>query len=59
MERCLFCYKPLKDGEKDYHAHCARKFFGKAEAPILPYTRKDLNELATVEVRSRISVTGV
>ena len=28
MHRCLFCYKPLMEGEKDFHSHCAKKFFG-------------------------------
>lgn len=59
MERCLYCYKPLKEGEKDFHPQCARKFFGHREAPVLPYTRKDLNKLAAVVVQSHTTVTGV
>ena len=25
MEKCLYCYKPLKPGQVDYHPACARK----------------------------------
>lgn len=59
MRRCLCCYQPLNEGEKDYHARCAKRFFGKSEAPSLPYTRKDVNRLAQVVVESRTTVTGV
>ena len=59
MRRCLCCYKPLKEGEKDYHARCAKHFFGQASAPELPYTRKDINKLAQVVVESRTTITGV
>lgn len=59
MRRCLCCYQPLKEGEHEYHARCARRFFGQAQAPMLPYTRKDLNKLAQVVVESRTTVTGV
>lgn len=48
MCRCLYCYKPLKEGERGFHPQCARKFFGLREAPVLPYTRKNLNELALI-----------
>ncbi len=57
--RCLCCYQPLKEGEIDYHARCAKRFFGQAPAPTLPYTRKDINKLAQVVVESRTTVTGV
>ena len=50
MKRCLCCYKPLKAGEIDYHPHCAKKMFGAEIAPILPYTRKDINRLAQIVV---------
>lgn len=59
MRRCLYCYKPLKTGEVDYHPHCAKKMFGAALPPILPYTRKDINRLAQIVVEKRTTVTGV
>ena len=33
--KCLFCYKPLADGEVDYHKSCARKIFESATVPLL------------------------
>lgn len=59
MNRCLYCYKALKDGEVDFHPACARKFFGTSEAPTLPYTRDHIDELAKIVVRSQTTVTGV
>ncbi len=59
MKRCLCCYQPLKDGEVDYHPRCGKRLFGQSVAPCLPYTRKDINQLAQVVVESRTTVTGV
>ena len=59
MKRCLCCYKPLHAGEIDYHPQCAKKIFGSLTAPVLPYTRKDINDLAQVIVANSITVTGV
>lgn len=59
MEKCLCCYKPLKAGEVDFHKSCAKKMFGMTVAPSLPYTRKEINELARVVVENRTTVTGV
>lgn len=36
MEKCLYCYKPLKPGQVDYHPACARKLFGTKEALSYP-----------------------
>ena len=33
--------------------------FGAEIAPILPYTRKDINRLAQIVVEKRTTVTGV
>lgn len=59
MSKCLYCYQELEDGQRAYHPACAKKFFGKAEAPILPYSRDNINDLARESVLSRIAVTGV
>ena len=59
MSKCLYCYQELTDGQKDFHPHCAKQFFGTAEAPILPFSRSSINELAREAVLSRIAVTGV
>lgn len=57
--RCLCCGRTLKKGEKDYHASCARQLFGRAKAPILPYSRANISELALEIIKSSTSVTGV
>lgn len=59
MCKCLFCYQELEEGQRDFHPACAKKFFGKAEVPILPYSRSNINDLAREAVLSRTAVTGV
>ena len=59
MSKCLFCYQELEKGQVDYHSGCARKFFGSETAPILPYTRDNMSELAHQVIRTSASVTGV
>lgn len=57
--KCLHCYKPLSDGEVDYHKGCARKIFESAIVPVLPYTRANIKELARESVAASTTVTGV
>ena len=59
MSKCLVCYRELEEGQKDFHPSCAKRFFEKAEAPILPYSRDNINDLAKQSVLSRTAVTGV
>ena len=59
MSKCLYCYQDLEEGQVDYHPTCARKFFGTDTAPILPYTRENMSELARQVIRTSASVTGV
>lgn len=59
MCKCLYCYKPLADGEVDYHKSCARKIFESTTVPVLPYTRADIKELAREIVSASTTVTGV
>ena len=59
MSKCLFCYRELEEGQVDFHPNCARKFFGSQTAPILPYTRDNMSELARQVIRTSVSVTGV
>ncbi|MFV0587574.1 HipA domain-containing protein [Bacteroides reticulotermitis] len=59
MERCLYCYKELEEGQKDFHPRCAKKIFGSTTAPVLPYTRGQISELATKVIRSQTTLTGV
>jgi serine/threonine-protein kinase HipA len=55
----LYCYKELNDGQTDFHPACAKKIFGAAEPPILPYRSNEIAELAEQVVRSQTTVTGV
>lgn len=59
MERCLYCYKELTAGERDYHAGCVKKAFGTKGVPQIPYSRDNINELARNLVQSQTTVTGV
>ncbi len=59
MCRCLCCYKPLAEGEKDFHASCVRKFFGTSEVPALDYTAEQLDELALKIIQDQTALTGV
>ena len=59
MCKCLFCYKPLEEGQKDFHPLCARKFFGTKDVPLLEYRHEDLDSLAEQIIRAQTSLTGV
>ena len=59
MCKCLYCYQKLEEGQKDFHPHCARKFFGTKDVPLLEYKHKDLEELAEQVIRAQTSLTGV
>lgn len=59
MNKCLYCYKPLADGEVDYHKACARKIFESTTVPELPYTRANIKDLAREIVTASTTVTGV
>ena len=58
MERCLYCYKELKEGQVDYHPACARKLFGTRQAPQWPYVRSEIGELAKQEMCIRDRFLG-
>ena len=59
MSKCLYCYQELEEGQVDFHPGCARKIFGSVTAPLLPYTRDNMSELARQVIRTSASVTGV
>ena len=59
MCKCLYCYKPLEEGQKDFHPQCAKKFFGVEEMPTLEYRHEDLDELAEQVIRAQTALTGV
>jgi len=59
MERCLYCYQSLEQGQVDFHPQCSKKIFGTAVPPVLPYTKADIESLALEVVRSQVTITGV
>jgi serine/threonine-protein kinase HipA len=59
MCKCLYCYQDLKEGQKDFHPGCARKFFGTRDVPLLEYRHEDLDRLAEQIIRAQTSLTGV
>ena len=59
MCKCLYCYKELEEGQKDFHPGCARKFFGTKDVPLLEYKHEDLDQLAEQVIRAQTSLTGV
>lgn len=59
MAKCLYCYKELKEGQTDYHPSCAKKLYGLKTAPVLPYNRSQIGELAKRVVRAQTTLTGV
>lgn len=58
-KKCLYCYQKLEDASLDFHPTCSKKIFGKTAPPELPYTDKQMRELAEKIIRSSITVTGV
>lgn len=59
MCKCLYCYQPLAEGEKDFHTACARKFFHLPTPPVLEYTRDHLDDLAKQIIARQTTMTGV
>lgn len=59
MSKCLYCYQELEEGQREYHPHCARKFFATRDVPLLEYRHEDLDRLAEQVIRAQTSLTGV
>ena len=59
VKKCLYCYQTITGEETCYHSKCAKKIFGTSKAPILPYTRDNIEELALHILEKSTSVTGV
>lgn len=57
--RCLYCYKPLDSGEKDFHSLCSKKMFGYSLPPVFPYAEEQLENLAKEIIQMHTTVTGV
>ena len=59
MIKCLFCYQPLEKGQLDFHPSCSKKLFGSAQAPVIDFDLKQLEELAKQIIIKSKAVTGV
>jgi len=59
MNKCLYCYGVLAGDETDYHQSCSKKIFGQPIAPELPYSEKEMAQLAMQVIKSQVAVTGV
>jgi len=59
MEKCLYCYQSLEQGQVDFHPQCSKKMFGTVIPPVLSYTKSDIELLALEVVRSRVTIPGV
>ena len=58
-KRCLYCYQLLNENETDFHASCSKKIFGVTLPPVLPYSEKNMEELAAQVIQTQAAVTGV
>lgn len=58
-DKCLICYRILKQKEKIYHLNCASEFFGTKQPPQFDFDLNDINELAKKVVRSQVTIPGV
>ncbi|MDQ2178801.1 HipA domain-containing protein [Marinifilum sp. D714] len=56
---CLYCYKPLKVNQVDFHPTCSKKIFNTNVVPVLDYSEDQMLELAYQVIKSQIAVTGV
>lgn len=59
MKKCLYCYFPLKDDEKDFHTHCSKKFFGTEIPPEIDFGLTEIDELAIKILGKSVTLTGV
>ena len=60
MNKCLYCYKKLERGNTtEFHELCSMEFFGTKAPPALPYSFKQMTELAKDVVDRSVAVPGV
>lgn len=58
VNRCLYCYEPVNDGE-EFHEKCSMEFFGVKKPPIIEYSLAQMDEIAKQVVERSIAVPGV
>lgn len=57
--KCLICYKPLDESEKDYHKKCLKKEFGLKQMPKVNIDEKELKKYAKEQIEANTAITGV
>lgn len=58
-KRCLYCYQLLHENEIDFHGTCSKKIFGVSIPPVLPYSEKNMDDLAKSVIQAQTVITGV
>lgn len=58
-QRCLYCYKEIKEDGDDFHSSCSKKMFGTLQPPVLDYSLNQMLELGEKVIKSQVAVTGV
>lgn len=56
---CLHCLVPLAVEEGPCHVRCIKKFYNQNTLPLLPYALDELDRLAEIVVKSRVTIPGV
>lgn len=59
MNKCLYCYNELGNGETDFHSNCSKKFFGSQIPPLVDLDINEIKKLAVESLGRSVSVTGV
>lgn len=61
MKKCLGCYRPLKEQDRNnsYHTSCSKKLFGTVTPPAVDFGVNELEDLAKKSISQHIGVTGV
>lgn len=59
MKKCLYCYLPLTDDEKDFHTLCSKKFFGTETIPEIDFGLDEIDNLALKILGRSVALTGV
>jgi serine/threonine-protein kinase HipA len=57
-KKCLYCYE-ANNSDCDFHESCSQKFFGTKTAPTIPYSFKQMEDLAKDVVERSVAVPGV
>lgn len=57
--KCLYCYRPLNEGDADFHVKCSQRLFGTKSAPEVDFEKNEIQKLGLLVLNKNASVTGV